>query len=121
MTDNDLINNKFDFVVWFCNIFFYSILRVYYLSSLDIIKRTLSNITPENLRKVLLIIILVKIQIITQLNMFSLLVLAMNVIYTSCGLFLFHKVGVYALSLLFFGGFNAGIQYIKINLMTKAL
>ena len=53
--------------------------------------------------------------------MFSLLVLAMNVIYTSCGLFLFHKVGVYALSLLFFGGFNAGIQYIKINLMTKAL
>ncbi len=52
MTDKDLINNKFDFAVWFCNIFFYSTLKVYYLSSTEIIKKTLNNITPEDLKKV---------------------------------------------------------------------
>lgn len=33
MTDNDLINNKFDLAVWFCNLFFYSTMRVYFLNS----------------------------------------------------------------------------------------
>ena len=53
MTDIDLINNKFDLAVWFCNLFFFATLRVYYLNAMNIIKKILSNLTPENLKRVI--------------------------------------------------------------------
>lgn len=45
MTDNDLINNKLDLAIWFCYLFQYSTYRVYYIHSVNIIKKILSTLT----------------------------------------------------------------------------
>lgn len=45
MTDNDLINNKLDLAIWFCYLFQYATYRVYYIHSVNIIKKILSTLT----------------------------------------------------------------------------
>lgn len=45
MTDNDLINNKLDLAIWFCYLFQYATYRVYYLHSINIVKKVLSTLT----------------------------------------------------------------------------
>lgn len=56
-----------------------------------------------------------------KINKFSAVILLVIIIYTGTGILMFRKVGFYALSLLFYGGFSAAIEYFKIYIMTRSL
>ncbi|CAK88033.1 unnamed protein product (macronuclear) [Paramecium tetraurelia] len=112
MTDNDLINNKLDLAIWFCYLFQYSTYRVYYIHSVNIIKKILSTLTSQNFNRVYQF---------QQIYIFSLIILAMNFLITFFGILMLHKVGIYALSLLFYGGVQTFIEYSQLILICKKL
>ncbi|CAD8056789.1 unnamed protein product [Paramecium sonneborni] len=112
MTDNDLINNKLDLAIWFCYLFQYSTYRVYYIHSVNIIKKILSTLTSQNFNRVYQF---------QQIYIFSLIILVMNFVITFFGILMLHKVGIYAMSLLFYGGIQTLIEYTKLILVCKKL
>ncbi|CAD8142008.1 unnamed protein product [Paramecium pentaurelia] len=112
MTDNDLINNKLDLAIWFCYLFQYATYRVYYIHSVNIIKKILSTLTSQNFNRVYQF---------QQIYIFSLIILAMNFLITFFGILMLHKVGIYALSLLFYGGIQTFIEYSQLILICKKL
>jgi hypothetical protein len=53
--------------------------------------------------------------------MFSLIIITLNAVITLFGILMLHKVGWYALSLLFYGGVTTVVEYIKLILICKKL
>lgn len=95
MTDNDLINNKLDLTIWLGYLFIYSSFNVYGIHSLTVVRRTMSNLTAQNINKV---------QVVKQIRVFSIMIFIMNLTYTMVGYLLLKKVGLYVLLILLHGG-----------------